>query len=153
MKDPAKSIDSQQNICVEIGSRSINDVFAEIGSRRAVVMVDGIGRLSEVLSHPGFDELQRVEIREYFDLTDADVIAIASRGRFHPIKVIHIGDSGSSISPIVELMAKLPEAGHLEEMVLYWDTYMGRNLSLVKAREDEINEKVGRLICRVDPSN
>jgi hypothetical protein len=110
------------------------------------------GQLGRLLRHPALRTLRRVEIHEQLDLAPSDIEALRACPDWSPVAVIGVGDGpGPSGEEVIQLLATLPAARGVERLVLNWDTYLEGSPELRK-REAEVDQIIGRSICRVNPS-
>jgi hypothetical protein len=136
---------------VPVEDREAGAVVADCVAAGSAVLCETRGRLAAVLGHPGLDGVGRLEVYDYKDLEEADLLALEGRGRLAPIKAIGLPDDGESAERVIRLLAALPDAGGLETLTLYWDTYLADSVSRILEREAEVNRLVGRDVCLVDP--
>jgi hypothetical protein len=139
-----------------IGCWPLEDLGAQLASMAGAASVSfrGIrGQLGRLLQHPALRTLREVEIHEQFDLDPSDIEALSACPDWSPVAVIGVGDGpGPSGEEVIRLLATLPAARGVERLVLNWDTYLEGSPEVPK-REAEVDQIIGRSICRVNPSS
>jgi hypothetical protein len=139
-----------------IDHRPLEDLGAQLASMAGAASVSfrGVRRqLGRLLRHPALRTLKRVEIHEQFELDPSDVEALRACTDWSPVAVIGVGDGpGPSGEEVIRLLATLPAARGVEKLVLNWDTYLEGSPE-VQNREAEVDQIIGRSICRVNPSS
>jgi hypothetical protein len=144
---------AQREVQLNMAGHTVDEVIAACLVADSAVLTGVKGRLMELLNHPRFTDIKRVELHEFFDLAPEDLEALRRRSNLSPIAVIGIGDDGPSVQAIIELLNVMSMPAGIEKLILYWDTYLEDNIALIRQREAEVNQLLGRNICRVDPSN
>jgi hypothetical protein len=139
-----------------ISHRPLEDLGAQLAAMAGAASVSfrGVrGQLGRLLRHPALRALRRVEVHEQFDLDPSDIDALRACQDWSPIAVVGVGDGpGSSGEEVIRLLATLPAAWRVERLVLNWDSYL-EGSPAVRKREAEVDQAIGRSICRVNPSS
>jgi hypothetical protein len=139
-----------------IDHRPLEDLGAQLASMAGAASVSfrGVrGQLGRLLQNPALRTLRRVEIHAQFDLDPSDIEALRACPDWSPVAVIGVGDGpGTSGEEVIRLLATLPAASGVERLVLNWDSYLEGSPEVPK-REAQVDQIIGRSICRVNPSS
>jgi hypothetical protein len=137
---------------VTVGDRAMDEVVADCAAAGAAVLLEAVGRLGELLGHPGLAGVARLEVYDYQPWGEEDLRALEARDSLAPLKAIGYPDDGESAERLIGLLAAMPDAGGLELLTLCCDSYIAHDQQGMLEREAEVDRRVGKGVCLVDPS-